>query len=443
MNLKVMRLLADNGTPLRITLEAGQAGSTISRDGSPPMEYERWSPRENLEKRLRHYPREVTINGEALERTTGPTLARVEVLDPTGPNLESRIGQPIDMGQEELPLGFNALVGGIIAQIFPTVRERHWTDLARRTHFSLKEGETRNYRLLKTVRLSPHYVLESQDIGGLREDGYGITMSQELTDRADERRARLREMTLQDPRVPPAYGGRAYAYALVGPGGNGTTNQPVPMAVMGTPVLMEPRDEMTNPEFVSAIAAIMESDGPFVPVHDAAVRFSQFEIPRPEDDLRSIRNITFRITPDGAENAQSIMVEAGIDGEDQPLRAPARFLLQGSNRFDAQAHIVPGTIGERELYEKILLAYAEDDSDTGYDEIEQDTLERKAANMALHLTGGSNLALRNEIRTFAETFSTMVPLMNTEPISMTRGDGRITVTVNPVRDAEKEAAQAA
>ena len=62
MRLETIRLLADNGSPLEVTLEVRENDVLVTRDGTTLQEQLSTHPREDLMAALTHYPREVWIN---------------------------------------------------------------------------------------------------------------------------------------------------------------------------------------------------------------------------------------------------------------------------------------------------------------------------------------------------------------------------------------------
>ena len=130
MNIKQLRLLADNGKPLVLTTTAWAGALWITRDEEVPVEYSRdmGGAHESLEQALAHYPRRVTINGRKLETTPAPTSASVKVLEAPGYSTGRQHYHPFrpSVSPESEPLGgrYNALAGGVLLQCIGRPRSR-------------------------------------------------------------------------------------------------------------------------------------------------------------------------------------------------------------------------------------------------------------------------------------------------------------------------------
>ena len=75
MNLKLLKLLQNNNTPLIITVEEKEKQATITRDGVSVEEQSK-DIFKHLKEALAFYPEEVWINREKMERTQWPGLAQ-------------------------------------------------------------------------------------------------------------------------------------------------------------------------------------------------------------------------------------------------------------------------------------------------------------------------------------------------------------------------------
>ncbi len=434
MKLEALKIMADNGRPMDLRLEIRDGQSFISRDGGPEAAYERWSPLETLQRQLANYPREVWINGEKLETAPRPTLAEVSILEPTGRNMSSDMDHKIDLGEPEKSRAFNANIGGVWTTVNQKPQARN---KAARTYFSPIPGEAQHHRLLAMVTMVTHMEIESDEIGMLKDTGNGMGMEiepdPELERRIEERLEAMLHRTMCHPAMPKPYEGRAYACPLVGQYGSEQYTVEAPVAVLGTPVVIEQYNrEMTNGEFISIVEALYESDSKMVPVNEMKRWVHSTLIPGAAEDVAVITAAAPVYKPEGAEQPTGITVAMKLEDEGLELQVPARFWITGSPGDDLEVKVAPGSITQEELGDILMrVSWSESEySSSEQKEYEREQMEEKLHNLAGHHLGSSRAAVLQELQWAADRFDSWTPLPN-EAMSATSRDGRITVTLNP------------
>ena len=97
MNLKLLKLLQNNGTPLVITVEENGKGKQdrITRDGVTVEE--QYESLKQIKEALAFYPEEVWINKEKMETTQWPGLAEVRITEQDKGGLERNSKRKVDL----------------------------------------------------------------------------------------------------------------------------------------------------------------------------------------------------------------------------------------------------------------------------------------------------------------------------------------------------------
>ena len=253
MKLEALKIMADNGRPLDLRLEIRNGQSFISRDGGPEVIYEkRVVPLITLKRQLDHYPREVSINDERLKTTSRPTLAEVKILEPTKGETNGEGHSHLDLGESTKNPMFNANVGGV----WTTVR-RDITGEGRHNniYFSQMPGEARHHRFLKMVTMNPYLEIEAEEIEMLREKNSipEIAHDSELYFRVGKREEAMLQRTKDHPTMPEPHRGRVYSCPLAGDTGAEKAFIPAPVAVLGTPVVIDQEQrEVTQGDSICA-----------------------------------------------------------------------------------------------------------------------------------------------------------------------------------------------
>ena len=435
MQLEALRLLADSGQPLNLEVKTQGSQHLIRRDGGPWTEHVCWNPREDLQLRLAHYPRDAWINGEKLETSPAPTLAEVMVLQPSGRDTSGDIERRLDLGEPERHIGFNALIGGV----WGTIQQGNSTEESS-AYFSPMPGESRHHRLLAVVRLNPHLEVQADEIEMLKQAGsfWEFRMKPELRQRTERRMEEMLERTMLHPEMPARYEGRVYSCPLVGHRNSREYVSEAPVAVLGTPVTIgQESGEMSSGEFISIVEALYDSDSRLVPVNEEPEQMGPITVPGAGPETAMITAAEPVIMPEGAERPAEIVLKLQMEDWEEDrngeLEVPARFWITGDPGENLSVRAVPGRISPQELRDVMLRAlWDEEEYSSGdYADWAREEMEEKLHNLARHHLEEGSQAVLQELQWAADRFESMVQPLPNQQLSATSRDGRITIILNP------------
>ena len=240
MDLELIRLLADDGTPLEVRVEQGEGEAWVSRPLKGAHLVREDGVLEKLRHALRHYPREAVINGEAVETSPAPRESVVELGEHDGRNLLTcRFRRLHPREEPEDP--FRIIAGGVGIAAVPAAGnagpEEELTHQSR--YVTLAEGSgARHRRPLSILRTTTALEVRAHELGGLemKDGSVRIRPGSLLDDMTRERRRETEERTLALTGIPPVFRGAVYGYPISGERGDPRRWTPAPMAVKGTPV---------------------------------------------------------------------------------------------------------------------------------------------------------------------------------------------------------------
>ena len=446
MKLELIKLLADNGEPLEITTRETHDGTTVRR-GQTEITVRRGQTEITVKQKgqfermlrdsLRHYPREVRVNGERLETTPAPTDSMVEIMEHDGRNLEGYEFRMLHPRERERR--FDMIVGGVghyMKQSHPygdkSNERRYLTPMTR---------QARHHRGLSILRTTTVQVVRTGEIGELRES-HGSPVIPEPSTLALTVREQMREKeekTLAREGMPEIYRGEVFEYALTGEEGDDKYYKSAPIEVTGNPVMIQ-LEYGEEAKLVSAASALYHADSEWVPV---GMESGRHEYPGTQGVNREPLNaeVEFIMDPPDAgkfDSVRSITVQVKAQ-DGRTLSVPAQFHISGEFEDQAEVRVARGAgIENGELTDALVQAYwKSQDWDSAYEEASaRFGLERRMENLATHVLGDNRKALEKELLHHAGKFFTMIPAP-AAPVSVTANDGRITITMHP---AEQEQA---
>ena len=435
MNLKTLKLLQHNGAPLIITVEKqGERQALIARDGVT-VEEENRDIFQHLKDTLAFYPEGVWINGEEMETSQWPGLARVEVLEPDEDGWGMNRGIALD---ERAPAtGFNAIVGSVMTRVNLTDQQRRDT---RTQYFTPQEDSTlRHHVPLQLVTLAAFMEIEAWEIEQMENpDGkphLTIPKGSDLETTVMARAQEMIERTRGREELPKPYGGRTYARPMTGPRGSEHFTTPHPIGVMGTPILLDDDwDTFDNAEFTTIVENLYGSDAKLLPVLEGPTRLmGEMTIPEAGNEAIKVENVTFEIEehPDCATWAKSITML--VELKDRVFRHLCSFHIKGEFEEYAEVKLIPGEIDENRLTDRLFQAFWLQTEWGSWDDVkyERDELNERMQSLAMHTMGNTKEAVTQELQRTLDRFYSIVPLPEGERISVTSQDGRLKLTLNP------------
>ena len=425
MNLKLIRFLADNGKPLRITLEPGEWGHVLSREGTDEtVGLEGIDPLPDIKRGLTHYPREVWINGERMRTQPRPMLGEVRLLQPTQRDMTCDRNRPLVLEGPWKRLLHNAYVAGLWSR----VQRQPPGDNPTAVHLADDQGGDGDYRLLARVAITPHMEVEADELDMLLEERDGRMRSRmvpdgELMERIRQREQEMIRRTLEHPDVPEPYTGRVHSCPL-----NSDAFTPAPIRVLGTPVVIDRTDgSLDNGQFNSIVEALNRTGSGYVPVNEESSWVDNLEVPGAAQDTLRVGAAAFTCAPPDTERPERISLRVEFSDGREPLEVPALFVIRGDDTHNLDVRVVPGAIEPGDLTDIMLR--------TAWGSLENDGLEmeqmwERLHSLSTHLLGETNAAILRDLQHAADTFRSLVPLPE-GPLEATGRNGRITVRLNP------------
>ena len=437
MNLKTLRLLKHNDAPLIITVEKqGERHALITRD-EVTVEEEKQDIFKYLKKILAFYPEGVWINGEEMETSQWPGLARVEILEPDKDGWERNSNRGVALGAPAPASGFNAIVGGVMTWVSLTDQQRRET---KTQYFTPQEDSARKHHVpLQLVTLAAFMEIKAREIEQMENpDGKShltIPKGSDLEATVMARAQEMIERTRGQEELPKPYGGKAYARPMTGSWGAEHFTAPYPIGVMGTPILLEDDcDTFDNAEFTTIVENLYGSDAKLLPVLEGPTRLmGDMSIPEAGNEALKVEDVTFEIEdhPDCAMWAKSITMV--VELKDRVFRHPCSFHIQGAFEECAEVKFIPGEIDEKRMTDMLFQAFWLQTEWGSWDDVkyERDELNDRMRTLAMHTMGNTKDAVTQELQRTLDRFHSIVPLPEGERISVTSQDGRLKLTLNP------------
>ena len=449
MKLETVRILADNGEPLVITTEPAQDGVIIRREGCSPVLHQRHQAGEDLKRRLKFYPRPVTIDGSPLRRMSPPTRSEVMVLTPLELDTEGQKPQRSHLGTEHHGGMDNTIAGGVLIRLGEASILRMWDDSRPvRRYLSQLPGTAEHHGLLQVVELRTMMEIRADELHHLYQTPHGIALVErrEIREAVNRRVRELEDRTISVPGMPAPYRGPVHLAALVPEEGDHSMVTPAPIRVMGTPAVLETGifqgpDSHRGGEFVTVAQALYDGDSELVPV-DANRCPGEYEgAEETAAEPVRITSAEFAFRPENPERVSMVeSITMTVQTQDgRTVTAPARFHLSGGWSTRPSVRAVRGVVEEGEVLEAMKRAFWRDLewNQPGEMEEERRRFEERMERLASHLFGDPRGAMEQELRNATDRFHTDLP-RPPEPVTVTSRDGRITITMNPENNTEAE-----
>ena len=437
MKLELIKLLADNGEPLEITTRETHDGTTVRRGQTEIMVRQKGQFEKMLRDSLRHYPREVRVNGERLETTPAPTDSMVEIMEHDGRNLDGYEFRMLHPRERERR--FDMIVGGVGHHM--TQSHPYGDKSNERRYLTPMTRQARHHRGLSILRTTTVQVVLTEEIGELGESNGSpvIPGPSALALTIREQMRETEEKTLAREGVPEIYRGEVFEYALTGEEGDDKYYKPAPIEVTGTPIMIR-TEYGEEAKLVSAATALYHADSEWVPVWMESGR-NEYAGTQSVNREPLNAEVEFVMEPPDAGKFDSVRsITVRVKAQDgRTLSVPAQFHISGEFEDQAEVRVTRGSgIENGELTEALVQAYWKNhDWDSAYEEESaRFRLERRMENLATHVLGDNRKALEKELLHHAGKFFTMIPAP-AAPVSVTTNDGRITITMHP---AEQEQA---
>ena len=346
MNLKLLKLLQNNNTPLIITVEEKGKQAKITRDGVSVEEQSK-DIFKYLKDALAFYPEEVWINKEKMEPTQWPGLAQVQIMEQDEDGWGRNSNRKVDLKIPVPPLGYNAIVGGVMTWVHLTDRQRKNT---RTQYFTPKQDSAlRHHVPLQTVILTAFMEIETWEIEASEieereikqvENQYGksrltVPNGSDLQKAVMNRAQAMIKRTMDCKELPKPYGDKVYARPITGPRGAEHFTAAYPIGVMGTPILLDDDwDATDNAEFTTIVENLYDIDAKHVPVAAGPTNLmGGMIIPEVGDEAVRVKNVTFDIDVDSdcETHAKKISMKVELE-KDQAFRYPCHFHILGRPR---------------------------------------------------------------------------------------------------------------
>ena len=430
MKIELLKLLADQGTPLELQTEQTEDGLLVRRDGYAPVNIKGSYAVDEFTASLTHYPRSAAINGQPIETSLPPTLSRISILRPAGMDLQEQQPLPLD---PEHPKG-NAVAGGVLVNISSRVRSKG-KPINQRQYLSLMpEYSHQNHRRLAEVHLTTMMEIKTDELDQLKK-GTAIPTGSELEARVIQRVREIEERTIALPETPIPYPLRAPACVLLGEQGDWRYVRPAAIAVTGTPLVIEQKEYGTDGEFITTAQALYDNDADLVPVDlDRSPEQEKEEDPGEKENIQRTTSVEFEMVPEQPGKLALVdrITMRVTTNHGRVVEVPARFHLSGEYEDDISVRAVAGQIGVEELSELLVRTFwkEEDWSSRHEEEAARAGFEERMYNLATHVLGDNRKAIEQELRTALGRFYTNIPPPE-EPVTVTSPDGFMNITMNP------------
>ena len=439
MRLETIRLLADNGSPLEVTLEVRENDVLVTRDGTTLQEQLSADPLGDLRAALTHYPREVRINGEPLDIAPWPGLASVTL---TSPNLN---GEPnrenwklrLMLGDRTPSAVFDGRIAGVMA------RMRTSWDFRKKlmSHYFTPAWETdkQHHIPLSMVEVTAFVEIQADELLQLHDNPKGaaeIPEGSKLENRVLERAQAMIEHTMERPEMPARHPGRVYGKPTKGEMANEHYDDTYAVAVHGKPIIVTPWDdggEMENSTFVTVVENLYRNDSELVPVLEWSSSMGNAAIPPADPGTPRTRGATFEVQDHPANPAWAESITMLLEMADGTVsQHSCDFWFDGAAECEAEAKVVPENVCKEEIAELLTRAYWTNQEFREWEQMRnaRDSLRERMTILAEHLLGNTSRAARKELQLLLDGFQASFPLPE-ERITVSSRDGKLQLTLNP------------
>ena len=376
-----------------------------------------------LSKTLRWYPEEVTLNGHRLPRTRWNGLSVLTIKEYLDAGAESYRSRPLNPGQPQgsphPAHGHNALAGGIAVALKAPVNSPF-------TYLSLlTEGAPPHWGMLLEVSMKPVLEISTEELDHMDQEELDHALERAMQDLTEGRGAMLAEQigrTKEHKDSPPPWDGPVHRHSQTA-----LTKDRFPARIAvknGKPLVIsgDGENSITRPAATAAAAALYRADWGLVPIWGNAA---------PEDTAETV-SLSFEVEGAGRHNGALVPAHkitmtistADADGI-QEHRIDVPLALETSVNGDATGYYIPDAIEVGELEDTLMQAYLEEDRKDWTGELESQ--KTRLITQAIAATEGEHEALRQNLRTLANSFQSPVAMPST-PVTSKSDDGSITVT---------------
>ena len=448
----MLRFLRHQGHPLHLTVDPSPGGIRISRQDGRTIQVDNIHQKhmiQRLQRALRHYPDTVTLQGQPLETTPFPDLARVFLksnnpgADPARRHREMLL-EPNPGEQPSSHTGPQALAGGVAC----TLMHHSEPPEPLMGPDTLQDPLPRNWHHLQTITISPMPVLTVEETDELEANRMGdptIPQGSDLAERVAQRCRQQTQRTIAHPDFPRYHQGPVHHYALRRDRDLDTfeDEQEVPIAVQGVPVALPTqvrtkgeRQPILPSQYVSLAEALYRADSQYIPVAPG---------PRTQTNtaVRHVFDFEFHVVPldqprpqqaDGIHLVHAITMSFTVDRDPQVHRVSTPMLFRDDPFYDRHISLVPDAVAGPDLEDCILRAYW---NEPAMDFHDWDDLKRQRAemeetinNMVTVLMGDPTQALRRQLVQLIESFHPTTPWPDRE-VTVTSRNQRLTITARP------------
>ena len=439
MNLpfKALKTLAHRGHPLELTVDPDPHDPTKAyridtADGRSCTIRQPLSNQEldNLRSALKHYPDDVTINGEPVETTPFPDLARAHLTSyPDNDDRAHGVSYFPDLPSHHTP--GNAFVAGVCTYIsvpdhdFPF---RYHTPATGGNDFWTKANE---------VSLHPFWVITSTELE-LFQNPLDKTLKVEknapIHTTLMQRATAQLERTLLHPALPPRHQGQIHRYLLEPEHDTSHFRAGAPIIISGTPIQID--DCMDRPLTVTFTQALYAANQKFVPVaeyqgrhndvceHYFATYLGHQRTPPAHDsawaiDKADVITLTFQVEEHPGHD----------DSEVITLHTP--FLLDG-DPWHPKVSYVPGRISKEDLAQAMELAYWQTRDHASWDDLKDDlnANARRMHQLVSAALDNPDHVFQEALQRHADAFESEIP-QPSRPLTVLSKNGRLSITYNP------------
>ena len=444
-SMTMLELLQDRGQPLELQVEkTGTGGVRITANGTRTADI----PTTDLKKTKRqlstmlvNYPRQVKINGKAVQREPAPNRAQVSRTDYEGEThtsyrftqLANPDGVPADGRTQDL------LVAGVRMNSGPAMR------IAQpRFYAPNEEGGNSYWKPAAVFEARTLLRIPAERISELQTDSHGnleVPRGSKLHEDLKEQAAASLQQAVEQrvcpqPTSEPVFSRRLamdYTYEELHDGG-------APIIVRGIPVSLEEAHTQGS-VFASALAALFEEDQELVPVNRPQANSTDQETRRVAIRKTSADDQKAETKAGAFTAATDTWVEVHLEGESRDRRIPAAAVVTGDNAHTKKVFYVPQRMDPGKMSELLVRAFwTQDDFNNSADpgdalaDMQQDFLEEATAAM-----GDPAAAFRMQMQRTVDQIHRIRPQPDQE-LTVTSQDGRFRLTWLPAASSDNNAA---
>ena len=442
MRLETIRLLADKGSPLEITLEVRENDILVTREGTTLQEQLSADPLGDLKRALAHYPREVRINGETLDTAPWLGLGSVTL---TGPNLNGETDREdwklkLMPGERTPSAVFDGHIAGVMARMRTSWAFRK--KLMSHYFTPAWEADKQHHTPLSAVQVTAFVEIQADELLQLHDNPMGLTEipeRSELENRVLERAQAMIKRTMERPEMPAQYSGRIYGRPTKGETANEHYDDTYAVGVHGKhgkPVIItlwDDGEEMENSTFVTVVENLYRNDSELVPVLEWESGVGNATIPPADPGTPRTRRVTFEVQDHPANPAWAESITMLLEMADGAVsRHSCDFWMEGAMEYEAEAKVVPENITKEEISDLLTRGYWVNQEYHDWDGLKEarQELEERMEILAEHLVGNTSRAAREEMQRLLDHFHASIPLPE-ERITVSSRDGKLQLTLNP------------